>query len=372
MDMDSQYIIYTGFDVKPIKPLASDVYTFDLRTSETKQWTYGDYRINNVGGLGIQGIFMGIELACHSRNDNQDIYYIDFETGLIAPLTCLQDKSIESLGVMGDAHYKTGARLKLYDGCAYYVTIDRFGETLRKMSTNDIEDIFESDLKTIDTFTVYESGVLVAGMTANQLHEVYWLTGETCTQLTTLNQWAKGIEKKTPILHKGKFDGWVIPPQNRIEGKTYPGVLMIHGGPKAIYSDVYCHDMQLLSQAGFYVFYCNPRGSDGRGDAFANIRGHYGDWAYEDLINWTDQVLEYYPDLDPNRLGVMGGSYGGYMTNYVISHTNRFNAAISARGISSMKTGSYLQISGSNMYMSTWEIRSILGAILINTMRHHH
>ena len=339
MDMDSQCIIYTGFKVKPIKPLASDVYTFDLRTSETKRWTHGDYRINHVGGLGRQGIFMGIELACHSRNDNQDIYLIDFETGLITPLTLLQDKSLESLGVMGDSHYKTGHRLKIYDGCAYYVTIDRFGETLRKMCPKGNEDIMVSPLKTIDTFTVCDDGVLVAGMTSDQLHEVYWLTDENCVQLTTLNEWSKEIQKNSPILHKGKFDGWVIPPLNRIKDKTYPGVLMIHGGPKATYSDIYSHDMQLLSQAGFYVFYCNPRGSDGRGDEFANIRGHYGDWAYEDLLDWTDQVLRNYPDLDPNRLGVMGGSYGGYMTNYVISHSNRFKAAVSARGISSMKTG---------------------------------
>jgi dipeptidyl aminopeptidase/acylaminoacyl peptidase len=82
------------------------------------------------------------------------------------------------------------------------------------------------------------------------------------------------------------------------------------------------------------VFFCNPRGSDGRGDKFADIRGKYGSIDYEDIMRFTDLVLDKYPFIDEDRVGVTGGSYGGFMTNWIIGHTNRFKAAVSQRSIS--------------------------------------
>jgi dipeptidyl aminopeptidase/acylaminoacyl peptidase len=96
--------------------------------------------------------------------------------------------------------------------------------------------------------------------------------------------------------------------------------------------------MQLLSAKGYYVFYMNPRGSDGRGDDYSNIRGNFGKRPYDELMKFTSDVLNLYPAIDPNRLGVTGGSYGGYMTNYIITHTNKFQAAVSERGISNLMT----------------------------------
>jgi len=81
------------------------------------------------------------------------------------------------------------------------------------------------------------------------------------------------------------------------------------------------------------VFFCNPRGGEGRGDAFADIRGKYGTIDYDDLMRFTDAVLEHYPQIDPARVGVTGGSYGGFMTNWIIGHTDRFAAAASQRSI---------------------------------------
>lgn len=332
-------IVYTGFKLEKIKPLYSDVYTYALSSGETEKWTDGTYRINQIGCHEKKVLFTGVELDGHSRNDNQDTYAILMDTGEIKPLTLFRDKSLESLGVMGDSHTKTGSRFRLMEDRAYYITIDRFGETLRSICVNGFEKAYNTGLKTIDSFAVCREGVLLAGVTTERLHEVYWVEKDQVVKLTELNQWMAHRTMQMPIYHNEHVDGWVIPPAKRIDTKKYPGILMIHGGPKAIYADVYSHDMQLLSQAGFYVFFCNPRGSDGRGDAFANIRGHYGDWAFEDLMKWTDKVLALYPDLDPESLGVMGGSYGGYMTNYIITHTERFKAAISARGISSMITG---------------------------------
>ena len=82
------------------------------------------------------------------------------------------------------------------------------------------------------------------------------------------------------------------------------------------------------------MFFMNPRGGDGRGNSFADIRGKYGTIDYEDLMKFTDEVLKKYPAIDTARVGVTGGSYGGFMTNWIIGHTDRFKAAASQRSIS--------------------------------------
>jgi acylaminoacyl-peptidase len=91
--------------------------------------------------------------------------------------------------------------------------------------------------------------------------------------------------------------------------------------------------MQMLANQGYFVFFTNPRGSDGRGNEFADIRGKYGTIDYSDLMTFVDKVLETYPQIDASRLGVFGGSYGGFMTNWIIGHTNRFAAAATQRSI---------------------------------------
>lgn len=117
------------------------------------------------------------------------------------------------------------------------------------------------------------------------------------------------------------------------EGKQYPAILDIHGGPRTVYGTVFYHEMQVWANQGYFVFFINPRGSDGRGNGFADINGKYGTIDYEDLMKFTDVVLERYPAIDQQRVGVTGGSYGGFMTNWIIGHTNRFKAAASQRSI---------------------------------------
>lgn len=122
------------------------------------------------------------------------------------------------------------------------------------------------------------------------------------------------------------------------DGKTYPGVLEIHGGPKAAYGTVLSQEMQCLAARGYFVFYTNPHGSAGHGVAFSDIRGRYGQQDYADLMALTDEVLRRYPAIDAGRLAVMGGSYGGFMTNWVIGHTDRFRCANSQRSIANYMT----------------------------------
>ena len=137
------------------------------------------------------------------------------------------------------------------------------------------------------------------------------------------------------------IDGFVMKPVGYEPGKRYPGILHIHGGPKMVFGPGFHHEMQLWAASGFFVCYCNPRGSCGKGNAFADLQGKYGAVDFRDLMEFTDEVLRRYPEIDADRMGVAGGSYGGFMTNWVIGHTDRFRCAVSQRSIANY-VGDYL------------------------------
>lgn len=131
-----------------------------------------------------------------------------------------------------------------------------------------------------------------------------------------------------------QVEGWGIVPPGRPKGGR-PAVLAIHGGPKTVYGDSFMLEFQMLAGAGIAVLYCNPRGSDGYGEGWAHaVYGRYGERDYQDLMEFVDYALRARLGLNRRRLGVSGGSYGGFMTNWIVGHTDRFKAAVSQRGIS--------------------------------------
>ncbi|WP_054955956.1 alpha/beta hydrolase family protein [Paenibacillus dakarensis] len=131
------------------------------------------------------------------------------------------------------------------------------------------------------------------------------------------------------------IQGWIVKPVDFIEGSKVPAILEIHGGPQAMYGHTFMHEFQLLAAAGYAVFYTNPRGGHGYGQVHVNtVRGDYGGRDYQDLMEAVDYVLKTYSFIDESRLGVTGGSYGGFMTNWIVGHTDRFKAAVTQRSIS--------------------------------------
>lgn len=133
-----------------------------------------------------------------------------------------------------------------------------------------------------------------------------------------------------------KVHGWVMKPVGYLEPKRYPAVLEIHGGPHAQYGWAFFHEFQVLAAAGYVVVYSNPRGSKGYGEAHcAAIKGAWGDRDWEDVQAVT-RWMQHQPYIHPGSMGVMGGSYGGYMTNWVVGHTKDFRAAITDRCVSNL------------------------------------
>lgn len=131
-----------------------------------------------------------------------------------------------------------------------------------------------------------------------------------------------------------EIEGWLIPPAGRADGRTYPLVLSIHGGPHAAYGHSFSDLFQLLSGSGFYVFYLNPRGSSGYGDTFQwAIDQGWGATDQEDFVAGIEHVLAHEPAIDQDRLGVTGWSYGGFMTNWLTARTDLFAAAVTGASV---------------------------------------
>ena len=194
----------------------------------------------------------------------------------------------------------------------------------------------------IDCFDVSKDGKIYAiALKDNNLQEIYEITDSVEERISFHNNIQYKISEVEELRFENDgigFIGYVIKPVDYDSTKKYPAILSVHGGPKTVFGKVFHHEMQFLANNGYFVFYTNPRGSDGRGKMFADIRGKYGEIDYDDLMKFTDKVIENYPAIDSERLAVMGGSYGGFMTNWVIGHTERFKAACSQRSISNMTT----------------------------------
>ena len=164
-------------------------------------------------------------------------------------------------------------------------------------------------------------------------------------QLTRLNAgWQAEVALSVPQRLDCARDGcdldvWVMKPHGFEPGRRYPLLLNIHGGPHMMYGHDFFDEFQVYSGAGYVVLYANPRGSRGYGEAFT--RAVVGDWGgvdHDDLSAALDAALAQCDYVDPQRLGVMGGSYGGYLTTWAVGHGNRFKAACSERAVNNVHT----------------------------------
>lgn len=134
-----------------------------------------------------------------------------------------------------------------------------------------------------------------------------------------------------------EIEGWIMKPRDFKKGMKYPMVLAVHGGPHGQYGYRIYSLFQYLAANGYVVMFTNPRGSSGYGQKFSDgCVGDLGGGDYKDIMASVDYVLEEFDFVDPVRLGVTGGSYGGYMTNWIITHTNRFKAAVPVASISNL------------------------------------
>jgi dipeptidyl aminopeptidase/acylaminoacyl peptidase len=193
----------------------------------------------------------------------------------------------------------------------------------------------------VGAFTATPDGTTIAATISTQTNigDLFMIDAKP-RQVTHVNEELfRDIQQSEPeeIWYKsfdGKnIQGWILKPPDFDSSKKYPLILEIHGGPHAAYGNVYTHEFQWMAAKGYVVLFTNPRGSTSYGQEFGNlIQYRYPGDDYKDLMAGVDELLKK-GYVDSTRLGVTGGSGGGLLTNWTITQTPRFKAAVAQRDI---------------------------------------
>ena len=339
-------IYYAGETYQSRSSRREEIWKYDIKSKEHScVYHKEEYNIERLEAAGDHIVVFASDEQKYGINENPCMYELDEKQGKLR-LLLRTDESIGST-VGSDCRFGFGREVEgMEDGSLYLIVTRRNASHLLHFIRGEngwqLLPMIVGE-GTVDSFAVNpKTGkILLVGMYQGRLQELYQgdQNGEIC-QISFLNEqilkerYVARPEKLTVISEKTDIDGWVLRPKDFCENKKYPAVLEIHGGPKTVYGEVFFHEMQYLAGQNYFVFFCNPFGSDGRGNAFSDLRGKYGTVDYHNIMDFTDAVLRRYPQIDADRLAVLGGSYGGFMTNWIIGHTRRFACAISQRSIS--------------------------------------
>jgi acylaminoacyl-peptidase len=223
-------------------------------------------------------------------------------------------------------------------GYIYYIQAEGGSSLLYRRKINSEPEVVVGGERSIEGYDVSGGKVFFVSMNSYEPEELFVREEEGKERkLTYFNEEAKEKLKFVKPEHfefkasdGERVEGWVL--SQKKDGKL-PTILYIHGGPKTSFGNSFVFEFQFLASNGYAVVYTNPRGSDGYTEEFADIRGKYGKRDYMDLMEALDFALSKFEFLDRKRLGVAGGSYGGFMTNWIVGHTDRFNAAVTDRSI---------------------------------------
>ncbi|MCL2404608.1 MAG: S9 family peptidase [Defluviitaleaceae bacterium] len=335
-----KYLAYTG-DPAPaeIHSMETNIYILDLETLEEKKALQEPKRVRAFDYWNSK-LLVSFSEPGQPLHTHGHFYIVDPATKEAVKLA-EHDSTIGQPG-NSDSKFGGGITSKVEGDYYYFTSISGYKTDILALDLNTgaIQNTTNSG-GNIDFFDIQGARTVMGFMQPGKLMEVYESIGGNLTKISAFNdEFHKTHMYSTPEYFTFEntdgveIDGWVIKPVNYEPGKKYPAVLQIHGGPKTAYTESYFHEMQVFASNGYFVMYSNPRGSDGKGNQFADIRGKYGTIDYDDLMQFVDACQARYPGIDDDNMGVLGGSYGGFMTNWIVGHTHRFNAAVSMRSIS--------------------------------------
>ena len=307
----------------------------ELASGKTEEMAADGERFTILGFF--PGESFGLLLAHekqHGLNTDADFYRLDYADASLSLLARHGEAIGSSVG--SDIRYGGGRAAKMVGDVFYFISTRFDGAELYKLEDGQISRLTDRG-GSVDGFDVCKGELLLTALWDMKAQELYDGSGR---QLSRFNEAAlrgRYIAQPEPLYVKrgdGEIHGFVLRPRDFDPGQKYPVILDVHGGPKTVYGPVYYHEMQYWAGKGYFVIFCNPTGSDGRGGAFMDIRGQYGGVDFDDLMAFTDAALAAYPAMDADELFETGGSYGGFMTNWIIGHTDRFRACASQRSIS--------------------------------------
>ena len=335
---DSRKIAFAAYS-DFLKPYLVDVYVIDVESGEEERITMESMYIANVEWspkgdlLAIRGHKLERGLSTHNK-----VWLLSFD----GELKLISGELDVSNSMNCDVRGPGKGRLLQWgkDGYIYFLATDGGTVHLYRASPDgEVELVIGGDC-VIDEYSLGDNAIFYIKMTSTQPPELWVLEEGEEKKLTSFNDFLLSqlaLAKPEKFTFKASdgctVEGWILKPAEFEEGKRYPAVVEIHGGPMTAYGEGFMHEFHMLSGAGFAVVYTNPRGSAGYTEEFKDIRYAYGERDYQDIMEAVDYVVREYKFIDPERIGVAGGSYGGFMTNWVVTHTDRFKAAVTQRSI---------------------------------------
>ncbi|WP_251320104.1 alpha/beta hydrolase family protein [Fenollaria sporofastidiosus] len=350
-------IIYTSESYTDKAPLKSQLYVYSFESDKSVKLEYDeDLTYYGPSYAGEDVFIFATDQEAHGINQNMKVYLIDKSK---EGMRCINEDFDMSIGssVGSDLRYGGGYSFRAVKDKLYFIaTLANSADLFAIDKAGKVERLSKV-VGSVDEFDACESGIYAIGMLDYNLQEVYKFEEGKFKKVTAINEalvkaWkAKPYEKITFKNDDIDFEGFVIKPDGYKKGKKYPAILEVHGGPKTVTGELLYHEYLYFAKQGYFVLFTNPRGADGRGNDFMNIRGKYGTIDFDDLMKFTDAALERYEDIDRDNLHVTGGSYGGFMTNWIIGHTNRFKSAASQRSISNWL--SFFGVSDIGYYFAT-------------------
>ena len=339
---DKKTLFYSGEMLTGSTSFTDGIYSYNLKTGAKETYLEeGTYSVMSMA-VSDECIYFVGRVADFSKIAGAQLWKIDLATKELKQIYIPEGDF--GFGMVTDGVNGAGSSFMVKENKLYFLETRRHGTGLYVLEDNKAVRISDEEIQ-IASYTMHDGKIAAVGIEYNKPGEIYAIEGKNFRPITAMNKkFNETYEMNKPeyltfVNSDGiEIDGWVIKPYGYEPGKKYPGFIEVHGGPRANYGRELMLDLQWIASEGYFVFYCNPRGSSARGDDFACITGKYGIWDYQDIMEFTDKVIEKYPDLDADRLGIGGGSYGGYMSNWVIGHTDRFKAAVPQCSISSWIT----------------------------------
>lgn len=338
-------ILYKAHPWQGVRGQYEGIYLYDISTGENRCILKKNQM--RIGMISFWSENQALVAASDGKSPYGNGKYPDFYTlnlsdGELKPLIPY-DYGSGAATVGTDSRLLGGTTVKTEEGVCYFLTTRGHNSHLYSVSQEGTLKAETNEEGACDSFDVKNGHTVVCALYENKLAELY-LDGKQITQMNDMSRWSISAPEPLTFTASDGFEltGWVMKPVGYRQGEKYPAILNIHGGPRTVFGTVFHHEMQVWANAGYFVFYTNPRGSDGFGTEFGDINGKYGTVDYENLMEFTDLVISSEPDIDPKRLAVAGGSYGGFMTNWIIGHTDRFAAAVSQRSIANWISFEYM------------------------------
>jgi dipeptidyl aminopeptidase/acylaminoacyl peptidase len=333
---DEKSVFFQGGAVKAISHGFENMslYKLDIESGEQKLVAQSgkDFIVKGFE-FGDSFILIAAADGHIGSNTDPDFYKLTYDTLEITPYVKYGYSLSSTIG--SDIRYGGGNTIKMVGDTCYFISTRFDSAYLFKLEKGEISPVTTKE-GSVDSFDVHGDRIILTALYDMKGQELY---DEKGTQLTSFNDDVLSgkyvaIPEKLNFTRDGtEIHGFVLKPFGFEKGGKYPVVIDIHGGPKTAFGPVYYHEMQYWANLGYFVIYCNPTGSDGRGD-FSDIRGKYGTVDYDDIMAFCDEALKAYPEMDEENFFETGGSYGGFMTNWIIGHTDRFKACASQRSIS--------------------------------------